>query len=78
MTEAFCLFARCSDLSFVYKTTTQIHPNTISSIQINFRNFIFLGRGGRLDFCLFERPPGQMSGKELVGMNIQTGKKMIS
>lgn len=57
MTEAFCLFARCSDLSFVYKTTTQIHPNTISSIQINFRNFIFLGRGGRLDFCLFERPP---------------------
>lgn len=50
--------ARCSDLNYIYKTTTQICPDTISSIGIDlFHISLFLGEGKEL--TSFEHIPSK-------------------
>lgn len=71
--------ARCPDLSYIYKTATQICLNTIFSIGIgSFHDFTFLAEGkGWISACS-KYTPRQMSGEEEVVTNIKARKTMIN
>lgn len=65
--------ARCSDLNCIYKPTTQICPDTISSVGIGlFHGLTFLGGGERTD--LFWTHP-QANVRVGLGMNIRPREK---
>lgn len=71
--------ARCPDLSYIYKTTTQICLNAIFSNGIGFfHDFTFLGEGKGYISAYSKYTSRHMSAEEQVVTNIKARKRMVN